>query len=79
MTDFTRRDLLIRGTTVLATATVPAARLVAEGQGETSAFETTRKESFLWQRLRPKMARQSSTRTGGRGSRSLSRMVATHC
>ncbi len=42
MTDFTRRDLLIGGSAVLATATLPAVPLVAEGKGETSAFRNTK-------------------------------------
>src|SRR5260370_145547 len=45
MADFTRRDLLTGGAAVLATATLPAVPLIAEGQGETSAFRT-RKGSF---------------------------------
>jgi non-heme chloroperoxidase len=46
MTDFTRRDLLIAGAAVLATATLPAVPLVAEGKGETSAFRNNTKGEF---------------------------------
>src|SRR5260370_9722669 len=46
MNDFTRRDLLIGGAAVLATATLPAVPLVAEGKGETSAFRTNTKGEF---------------------------------
>src|SRR5260370_14868257 len=46
MTDFTRRDLLIGGAAVLATATLPAVPLVAEGRGETSAFRNNTKGEF---------------------------------
>src|SRR5260370_25332812 len=43
MTDFTRRDLLIAGSAVFATATLPAGRLMAQEKGETSAFRSNRK------------------------------------
>ncbi len=46
MTDFTRRDLLIGGAAVLATATLPAVPLGAEGQNETSAFRNNTKGEF---------------------------------
>src|SRR5713101_219868 len=46
MTDFTRRDLLIGGAAVLATATPPAVPLGADGQNETSAFRNNTKGEF---------------------------------
>jgi len=75
MTDFTRRDLFIGGAAVLATATLPAVPLVAEGQGETSAFRNNTKGEFSMATITTKDGTTISTRTGGRGSRSFSRMV----
>src|SRR5260370_3779330 len=46
MNDFTRRDLLIGGAAVLATATLPAVPLVAEAKGEISAFRNNTKGEF---------------------------------
>ena len=51
MTDFTRRDLLIGGAAVMATAALPAVSLVAEGKGGTSAFRNNTKRFLAAQRV----------------------------
>src|SRR5258708_2980745 len=54
MTDFTRRDVLIGGVAVLATATSPAVPLVAQRKDNTSAFRKNTRRVFSMETITTK-------------------------